>query len=92
MVKQNSIAYSTQNPIMPPNQAVQLTPLARLVGWARSTRQNAPACWRHDIPQPSGDHNHPNAPGAPAVGRTRIAWQLPLPHVLHPSHARQRRS
>jgi len=28
-----------------PNQAVQLTPLARLVGWARFTRQNAPACW-----------------------------------------------
>jgi len=32
---------------------VQLTPLARLLGWARSTRQNASACWCDDIPQPS---------------------------------------
>jgi len=29
---------------------------------------------------------------APAVGRTHIAWQLPLTRVLHPLHARQRRS
>jgi len=36
--------------------------------------------------------HHPTAPRAPAVGRTRIAWQLPLPVVLHPSDARQRRS
>ena len=35
---------------------------------------------------------HPNAPGAPLVGRTRIAWQLPRALVLHPAHARQRRS
>jgi len=32
---------------------VQLTPLARLVGWARFTRQNALACWHHNNPQPS---------------------------------------
>jgi len=37
-----------------PNLAVQLTPLARLVGWARFTRQNAPACWQIDNPQPPG--------------------------------------
>jgi len=36
-----------------PNHAVQLTPLARLVGWAQFTRQNAPACWRPHNAQPS---------------------------------------
>jgi len=35
------------------NQGVQLTPLARLLGWARFTRQNAPACWQRGNPQPS---------------------------------------
>jgi len=30
--------------------------------------------------------------GAPRVGRTRIAWHLPLLGVLHPSDACQRRS
>jgi len=44
---------------LPPNQAVQLTPLARLLGWARFTRQNAPACWQHDHPQPSDHHSTP---------------------------------
>jgi len=34
----------------------------------------------------------PNAPGAPGVGRTRIAWQLPPAIVLHPPDACQRRS
>ena len=34
----------------------------------------------------------PSTPGPPAVGRTRIAWQLPLSHVLHAPHACQRRS
>jgi len=34
----------------------------------------------------------PNAPRAPRVGRTRIAWHLPLLGVLYPSHACQRRS
>ena len=29
------------NLLLLPNQGVQLTPLARLVGWARSTRQSA---------------------------------------------------
>jgi len=42
-----------------PNQGVQLTPLARLVGWARSTRQNAPACWQHDNAQPSAVAGNP---------------------------------
>jgi len=43
------------------NQGVQLTPLARLVGWARSTRQNASACWRPDHAQPS------DAPSDPTI-------------------------
>jgi len=46
---------------MQPNQGVQLTPLARLVGWARFTRQSATACWQHDNPQPSA------VPGNPAL-------------------------
>jgi len=41
------------------NQAVQLTPLARLVGWARFARPNTPACWQHDHPQPSGARDLP---------------------------------
>jgi len=35
---------------------------------------------------------HLNIRGAPMVGRTRIAWHLPRAAVLHPAHARQRRS
>jgi len=35
-----------------PNHGVQLTPLARLVGLARFTRQSATACWRLDNAQP----------------------------------------
>jgi len=38
---------------------VQLTPLARLVGWARFTRQNASACWQPRTAQPSGDRANP---------------------------------
>jgi len=34
----------------------------------------------------------PKGAGAPQGGRTRIAWQLPRAAVLHPAHARQRRS
>jgi len=45
-----------------PNRAVQLTPLARLVGWARFTRQNAPACWRPENPQPPGRRDTPTRP------------------------------
>jgi len=75
-----------------PNQGVQLTPLARFVGWARFTWQSAPACWRPDNAQPSDIPDDTSAPGAPAVGRTRIAWQLPPAVVLHAPHARQRRS
>jgi len=41
------------------NHAVQLTPLARLVGWARFTRQNASACWQSDNPQPSAVFGNP---------------------------------
>jgi hypothetical protein len=44
---------------LPSNHGVQLTPLARFVGWARFTRQNAPACWHHDHPQPSGGRTTP---------------------------------
>jgi len=50
---------------VPPNRAVQLTPLARFGGWARFTRQSAPACWQLDHPKPSGAHAAP----------TRIALQ-----------------
>jgi len=38
---------------------VQLTPLARVVGWARFTRQNASAWWRLGNPQPSGERANP---------------------------------
>jgi len=38
---------------------VQLTPLARLMGWARFTRQNASAWWRLGNPQPSGERANP---------------------------------
>jgi len=44
---------------MHPNRAVQLTPLARLVGWARFTRQSAPASWWRDNAQPSGYRANP---------------------------------
>ena len=41
---------------------MQLTPLARLVGWARFTRQNASAYWRPDHPQPSNVRGNPTRP------------------------------
>jgi len=64
----------------PSNQGVQRTPLARPLGWARFTRQNACASGvRMFFPQPGG-------------GAARIAWQLPPAAVLHPSYARLRRS
>jgi len=74
-----------------PNQGVQRTPLARLLGWARSTRQSATAYPNVESPNL---HTLPatRIPGAPAVGRTHIAWQLPPAAVLPPSDARQRRS
>jgi len=40
----------------------------------------------------SRSSRYPDAPHAPGVGRTRIAWQLPPAVVLHPPDARQRRS
>jgi len=70
---------------------VQLTPLARFVGWAQFTRQNAMACWRLGNAQPSDVRWQTSMRGAPAVGHTRIAWHLPPAAVLHPSHACQRR-
>jgi len=63
---------------------VQLTPLARLVGWARSTRQNAPACWSHDHPQPPGARAIPTLPllyGAAAralPGTCLVPWSSTL--------------
>jgi len=56
-----------------PNQGVQLTPLARLLGWAQFTRpirygllaNRQLATFRHP--------HRPSSPGAPAVSRTRIA-------------------
>jgi len=50
--------------------------------------------------RPAGNLTFPNLhtlpatriSGAPVVGRTHIAWQLPLLAVLHPSDACQRRS
>jgi len=52
LIKNYSMAkYTTEK--QPPNQGVQLTPLARPVGWARFTRQSATACWQHGNAQPS---------------------------------------
>jgi len=66
---------------MGPNHAVQLTPLARLMGWARFTRQNASACWCPGIPQPSGDRANPTLP---AIYRS-AARALPGSCLLPPS-------
>jgi len=74
-----------------PNRAVQLTPLARFLGWAQFTRQNAPACWQRDNPQPpvgcdtlrslrSTGRPHAHCLAAASAG------------VLHAPDARQRRS
>jgi len=72
-----------------PNQAVQLTPLARPMGWARSTRQSATACWRPNNAQPSdGSDNSrcsalqesvaralpPRCTRPPAAQLTAIRW------------------
>jgi len=73
------------------NHAVQLTPLARV--WAG---RDSPG----KTLRPAGDQTirnlHPFLATLtrPASGgsRTRIAWQLPLARVLHPSDACQRRS
>jgi len=64
-----------------PNHAVQLTPLARLVGWARSTRHNAPACWQNDHPQPSGGRTNPQL----LVLHRSAARALPGTCLLPPS-------
>jgi len=73
------------------NHGVQLTPLARV--WAG---RNLPA----KTLRPAGVQTtrisissaRANAPCNPRVGRTRIAWHLPLLAVPHPSDARQQRS
>jgi len=65
---------------MPPNQGVQRTPLARPLGWARSTRQNAPACWRHDLPQP---------PVVPDNRNPRRFRGRPHAHCLVPASCRR---
>jgi len=70
---------------MHPNQAVQLTPLARYVGWAQFTRQSAPAYWHPRNAQPS------DAAGVPAFhalqGSAARTWPgsclLPWSSTLH---------
>jgi len=42
-----------------PNQGVQRTPLARPLGWARSTRQNATASYQRGNPQPPAVRGEP---------------------------------
>ena len=81
----------TREPSVPPNQAVQRTPLARLVGWARFTRQSATACPSAAFPNLQSSLAT-GVLGAAAVGHTRIAWHLPLASVLHAPDACQRRS
>jgi len=71
---------------------VQLTPLARLYGLGaiHPAKRSDLLLTRH--PPTFSRAWRPAAPGDPRVGRTRIAWQLPLACVLHDLHARQRRS
>jgi len=58
---------------------VQLTPLARLVGWARFTRQNAPACWQHDYAQPSGYRTTPPLPALQGAAARALPGSCLLP-------------
>ena len=68
-----------------PNKAVQRTPLARCVGWARFTRQTAPACWQHDNAQPSSVRGDPRLlPLNRSAARTLPGTCLfPLSSTLH---------
>jgi len=68
-----------------PNQGVQLTPLARPVGWARSTRQNATACWHHNIPQPSHVSSNPTllALHRSAIRALPGTYRVPPSSTLH---------
>jgi len=75
-----------------PNQGVQLTPLARLLGWARSTRPMRYGLLKARHPPTFRRVRQPIILGALAVGHTHIAWYLPRAHVLHVPHACQRRS
>jgi len=77
---------------MPANQGVQLTPLARPVGWARSTRLMRYGLLATQKCATSTRFRRPQMLGVLSVGRTHIAWQLPPADVLHASDARQRRS
>jgi len=75
-----------------PNMGLQWTPLARLLGWARFTRPIRYGLLVTRQPATFRRAQRPNTRGAPAVSRTRIAWQLPPAAVLHPPHGCQRRS
>jgi len=44
-----------------PNHGVQLTPLARPLGWARFTRQNATASYQCGNPQPPAVQGEPTS-------------------------------
>jgi len=70
---------------LPPNQGVQLTPLARPVTWARFTRQSATAYWQLGNAQPS------DVLGDPAfLARQRSAIRtLPGTCLLPPSSTLQ---
>jgi len=70
---------------------VQPTPLAR--PWAgRDSPANALRLYVNPTTRNLQARLATEAPGAPVVSRTRIAWQLPRAAVLHPSDACQRRS
>ena len=66
--------------LRPPNQGVQLTPLARPLGWARFTRQCATALRQRDNPQLSD---------APGVRKPRRSNGQPHAHCLAAASARR---
>jgi len=72
-----------------PGRAADAAGASRGLGAIHPAKRSGLLTNRH--PPTSRRFWQPNAPRAPAVGRTRIAWQLPLPAVLHTSHACQRR-
>jgi len=65
---------------------VQLTPLARFLGWARFTRQNASACWRPDTPQPSHVRDDPTLPALQGSAARALPGSClsPTSSTLHP--------
>jgi len=62
------------------------------LGWARSTRPMRYGLLATRQRATFRRIQRANAPRAPAVGRTRIAWHLPPACVLHAAHACQRGS